>query len=93
MKLTVLENGKVRIGFREQIEVAPEDVKEELRKLCESLGHQFATIVEVYESAYFKGLALPTIVVSDTGVSTSATFPKKEEEAENETAEADNGKA
>lgn len=88
MKLTVLENGNVRIGFREQIEVKPEDVKEELRKLNESIRQRLATMLEVYESDYFKSLSLPTIAVSEIGVTTSATFPKKAGKADDVKAKA-----
>lgn len=82
MKLTVLENGKVRVGFREQIEAERESVVVQVRAALEEIVDQATAMLEVYESDYFQKKGLSTILVTDTGITTSATRSPKEKVAE-----------
>ncbi len=88
MKLTVLENGKVRIGFREQIEVDPISVAEQVHKTVEEIIDQAKAMLEAYESDYFQKKGMSTILVTESGVSTSAKRePKDPKVVENGTEE------
>ena len=83
MKLTVLDDRKIRVAFREVLITTPEKVIEDVHKLINEVIDQSKAMLEAYGSEYSQNKKVSTILVTESGISTSTARPvKKVEKAE-----------
>lgn len=83
MKLTVLDDGKIRVSFRGVLITTPESVTEDVHKVINEIIDQSKAMLEAYGSEYSQNKKVSTILVTESGISTSTARPvKKAEKAE-----------